>query len=62
MYFDTKNTYCKSEDTKSFKISKDSITKILSDIHQEFIIMIYSKNSCKDKIISDAWNIIKKNL
>ena len=41
---------------------KESITKIFSDIHQEFIIMIYSKNSSKYKIIANAWNIIKKNL
>ena len=46
MYFDTKNTFSKkSSENKSFKISKKSITKILSDTHQEFIIMIYSKNS-----------------
>jgi deoxynucleoside triphosphate triphosphohydrolase SAMHD1 len=62
MYFDTKNTFSKSAENKSFKINKESITKIFSDIHQEFIIMIYSKKSNKNKIIVDAWNIIKKKL
>ena len=34
MYFDTKNTYCKSEDNKSFKISKKVLLNLLSDIYQ----------------------------
>jgi deoxynucleoside triphosphate triphosphohydrolase SAMHD1 len=61
-YFNTKNTLKNSIDNKSFKLDKEDITKMMSDIHQEYILMIYSKKEDKINLIKNVWNNLKKKM
>ena len=60
--YSTKQCLKKNKNNKCFKIEKEEISKLISDSHQEYIIMIYSKFSNKDYIIKEAWDDIKKKL